>query len=517
MQAQLFRHIAHCPQGLRRLLLLRGNGEGQAVDQHVLSGDPVRERRVQDPLGDAAAALPVLRDPVLIQAQAHDRRAVFFAQGQDSRQHLGLPVHGVYDGLSVYRPQPRLDGGGIGGVDLQRKIHHRLQRLDHPAQHGRLVDARQPHVDIKDFGSGVLLLDPPRDDVVDIRFPQRLLEALFPGGIDALADDAHAVKARRAGSGTDTVPVCRFPGKRHPLQGGGQGADKRRCGAAAAAEDAHAQLPRRRQLPCEIFRSHMILAGRGIRQSGIWLEDQGPVGPVAQLLDQRQQLLRAEAAVKAHGIHTESAERQAHGRHGGSEEGSPRGLEGHGHPDREPRVFLRGKNGGLDLIQVAHRFDDHKVSPGPLAADQDFPEYIICFLKAQCTQRLQKLPEWPDIQGDLHVSVTGSHARAAHAALHQLGHAAAAAGSLEAVDAEGVGVQDTASGVHILSVDPGDRLRLRAVPQLRDLPDRQSRRLQHGSHSAVQNDQFTVFHSLFHPFDKHSRQTSNTPRSPGSV
>ena len=46
-------------------------------------------------------------------------------------------------------------------------------------------------------------------------------------------------------------------------------------------------------------------------------------------------------------------------------------------------LSLRGKNGGLDLIQVAHRFDDHKVSPGPFAADQDFPEYIICFLKAQ--------------------------------------------------------------------------------------------------------------------------------------
>ena len=261
----------------------------------------------------------------------------------------------------------------------------------------------------------------------------------------------------------------------------------------------------------------MILSCGGVGQSGIGLEDQGPVCPVAEFLDQRQQFFRAEAAVKTHGVHAEAAECQTHGRHCGSEEGPARGFKGHGHPDGEMCVLLGGKNSRLDLIQVAHGFDDHEVRTGLFAADQDFAEGFIRIFKAQRAKGFQQLPERADVQGNLYVPVAACHTGTAHAALHQFRHAAAAAGSLESVDSEGVGVENPASGFDIFSLDFGDFFRLRAVPQFRDLPDRQPRRLQHGSHPAVQDNQFTVFHSFSRPSDRHSRQTSYRFRSPCSV
>ena len=64
VQPQLLGYIAHRAQRLLCLFLLCGYRERQTVDEYVFPGDPVRERRIQNPFGNAAAAHPVLRDAV---------------------------------------------------------------------------------------------------------------------------------------------------------------------------------------------------------------------------------------------------------------------------------------------------------------------------------------------------------------------------------------------------------------------------------------------------------------------
>ncbi len=57
-----------------------------------------------------------------------------------------------------------------------------------------------------------------------------------------------------------------------------------------------------------------------------------------------------------------------------------------------------------------------------------------------------------------------------------------------AVGLKGVGIDDVAARVNIAAVDGGHNLRLGKAQNLRPLPQLQARRLQLGSHGAVQND-----------------------------
>ena len=338
-------------QGFQRLgclLLLGRDREGEAVDEHVFLRNPCGQRRVQNPLRDGDALLPGLGDSVFVHAETHHGRPVFFADREDRAQHLRLAVHGVHDGLAVHGTQPRFDRGGVRGVDLQRQIHHRLQRLDHPGHHLRLIDAGKSHVHIQQIRSRVLLLDASGDNVIDVILPQCLLEAFLSGRIDALADDPHRAEGRGL-RGRAHAAAARGRRRRNPLSlhCGAERADKVRRRAAAAAQHPYSVLRGRRQLRCKLLRRDPVFPRGRVRQAGVRLQNQRLIRPAAQLEDHGQKLFRAETAVEAHGVHAEAAQGQPHGRDGRPDKGTSVCFKGHGDPDRKREFSLAARTAAL--------------------------------------------------------------------------------------------------------------------------------------------------------------------------
>ena len=197
LEPQLLADGAQGGEGFPSLLLLGGDGEGQAVDPYVLLSDAVGQRRVQNALGDVHPALRCLGDAVLVQRKAHYCRTVFLHDGQDLCLHLGAAVDGVHRRLAVIDPQARLQRGGVGGVQLKGHVQHALELFHHQRQHGHLVHAGVAHIHVQNVRPGVHLLNAHVQNVVQILLQQGLLEALFAGGVDALTDGAHAGDGQR--------------------------------------------------------------------------------------------------------------------------------------------------------------------------------------------------------------------------------------------------------------------------------------------------------------------------------
>ena len=125
-------------------------------------------------------------------------------------------------------------------------------------------------------------------DIVQIVFPQCLLEPLFTGGVDALAHHSHAGELRHLrGRADPAAPGRTGHFRRLGADGVAQLLDERRRCAAAAAQDTDAQLGERHHLTGELRRCDGVLIGLGIRQAGVGLDHQGQVRPLPQLLRQR--------------------------------------------------------------------------------------------------------------------------------------------------------------------------------------------------------------------------------------
>lgn len=108
-----------------------------------------------------------------------------------------------------------------------------------------LVDLGQAHVDVQDVGALLLLADALAHDVVKVTVAQGLLQALFAGGIDALADDGDLVTVTgkvhdRLGARDRHAGLAVVRAGRVVIDKRAQGGHVRRRGAAAAAHDAHA-------------------------------------------------------------------------------------------------------------------------------------------------------------------------------------------------------------------------------------------------------------------------------------
>ena len=514
MQSQHLRHIPDRPEGLRRLLLLGGDRQGQTVDEHILLGDPELQGGGQDALRDLHPGLPGLGDALVVHAEPHHSRAILFAQGENGLQGLPVAVHGIDDGLAAVCPEPGLNGGGIGGVDLQGQLHHRLQGLHGPCHHVGLVDAGETHVHVQDLRPGLLLLHALLEDIVQIIFPEGLLEPLFPGGVDPFADDPDAAEFRDAGGGADAPLFRRWPGNgvfQHP----GKGRDKVRPGAAAAAEDGDPQRQRRNHGLGEFRRGDGVFAGGRVRKPRVGLQNDGEGGPFSQLLHHGKQLLGTQGAVEAQGVHPETLQGQGHGGDCHPHEGPARGLKGHGDPDGKIGVLSGGQDGGLHLVQVAHGLKDHQVRAGLLPGHYHLPKNVIGLIEGQAAQGLQQLADGAHIQGHLHRTVSGGGSGGADPPGDQLPRGVAAFFHLETVRPEGVGVEDIASGLHVLTLDGGDRLWMGQVPGLRQLPHGKPRCLEHGAHGTVQqDDSVMLFHRTCPPSDIRRLHIGYIRRSP---
>ena len=486
-QPQLIRHPA---DGLQRglgLILLGGDRQCQAVDPEVTLRDAVGLRRSQDVLRNGDALVGGLGQPLFIHRQSNDGRAVLLHDGQDAVQYILVPVDGVHRSLAAADTQSRLEGVGVGGVQHQGQIGGLLELAHHLGQHGHLVHAGIADVDVQDVRARVLLLDGDVNNIVEVLFLQRLLEALLAGGIDALADDPHTGNADGLGRGADDAVAADFASpRRRAADALMQRANVFRIGAAAAAHDGHARLDGFCHGFGEGSRGQVIMTIRRVGQARVGLGDDGQVGVCKDLPQRGQQLRRAQGAVHADGVRTQAGQCRGHGSRCAAGEGAPGFLKAHRHDDGEGAVFLRSDQGGAGLLQVGHGLDGDEVSPGLHARADDLGEHIHCRLKGEGAQRLQQLAQGTDVQSDLRAGACTGLLCRLDGAQDGLLHGRAVGSQLAAVRAEGVGVDDVRPGGHILPVDVRQQAGIGQGQQLRRLARLHSRPLEHGAHRAVE-------------------------------
>lgn len=105
-------------------------------------------------------------------------------------------------------------GYGIGGVQLQGKIQYALKASYGPRHHGWLVYFRQAHIDIQHMSPRLLLSDTFLQNIIQVVFPQRLLEPGLTGGIDPFTDnDRTGAETDGTGVGGDHRPFLTGEGE----------------------------------------------------------------------------------------------------------------------------------------------------------------------------------------------------------------------------------------------------------------------------------------------------------------
>ena len=190
-------------QGEHSLLLLRADGEGQAVYKHVLFRNAVPLCGGDNPARKRDAFFRGLRHSLVAHGQPDDSRAVLFDYRQKGVERRVLRIHGIDDCLARIRAQSALHRVRLAAVYLQRRICKRRYKSDQPRQHLRLVYAGQSAVDVEYLRARLHLFQSLRRYIVEIAAEQRLLHSLFPRGIYAFADYPYPVYENRFRSGTD--------------------------------------------------------------------------------------------------------------------------------------------------------------------------------------------------------------------------------------------------------------------------------------------------------------------------
>ena len=351
--------------------------------------------------------------------------------------------------------------------------------------------------------------------------PEGLLEPLFAGGIDALANDPDAVQFRHTGGAADAVtgfglalPRCLV------RQTAGQRLDEIRAGAAAAPQDGHAQVGKGLHLPGKLLRGDLILVGHRVRQTGVGLDNNRQIRPLHQFLRQWQNLLGAQGAVDADGVHAQSLQGEGHSRNRAAGKGAVVLLKGHGHIDGQITALLGGQDSGPHLSQVGHCLKDHQIGPGGGPSLHHLPEEVIGLLKGQGAQRLQQLADGAHVQSHqgagLFRRLSGHLDRLSDHLLHRI----AGTRQLVGVGAKGIGVDHVAARPEIPAVDVCHHLRRGKAQDLRPLAQGQAGCQQLGAHGAVQKLEgaqcFSILHRVFLPFSSHSVHTWRSPGSRGS-
>ena len=490
-------------QGLQRghdVLLLGAGGQGQAVDVDVLARDAGGQGRVPDAGGNGCPLGGRLGDAPLVQGQAHHRRAVLFAQGQQLIQHRLLPVHRVDDGLAVVHPQPPLEGGGVGRIQLQRQADHALQGFHHTLHHGGLVHAGHAHIHIQDGRPALGLADGLGQDVVHVPLPDGLLEALFAGGVDPLAHHRDPVHrhildggAQHRGHGVGR------PARLAPVKHLVQRPDKIGGGAAAAPRREQPQLPVGLHLHGEQLRGDVVAAAVRPGQAGVGLDKDGvvPRHRLAEGPRHGQDLFGAQAAVDAQSVGPEAPRGGGKAAHRAAGKGAAAGLKAHAGQHRQSAGFLAGQQGGFQLVQVGKGLAEDQVGPGLRPGPDDLGKGCHRILKGQGAGGLQQFAQRADVQSHQGAAGLRRPARAADAGGHHLGHRIPAAGQLVGRRAKSVRAEDAAARRRILRVDGFDQGGVFDVQRLGLCPQRQPRGLQHGAHGPVQQNGLACMQKFF--------------------
>ena len=341
----------------------------------------------------------------------------------------------------------------------------------------------------------------------EVVFQQRLLQALFAGGIDALADQQRLCPEKdglRAG-GNDSLLLFNNRQGGKPLQPFGKGADMRGRGAAAAAED-----------PCALTRKLYLGLREGIRvnvidggavyhpgKAGIGLHQHrnGGVGQVFP--DDRRETVRTHGAVDADGVRPHALQQGDHsGRLRAGKQAAVFAV-GIGYEDRQAAVFLHREQRGLRLHGIVHGLDKKEIRAvfHAEAGQQGIAFHRV--LKGKVAQRLQKLAGGSKVQRH--------KGRMVCAGLLRLPGAGDTGGDqrlrflrgvVQRIDAEGVRDHDVGTGCHVGGVQLHDLLRAGQAPGFGPFPALQPGGLQHGPCAAVQQHEviphiFQYIHGFF--------------------
>ena len=363
-----------------------------------------------------------------------------------------------------------------------------MEGLDRPHHHGGLVDLRQAHIDVQKVGPRPGLLQGLVQDVIHVLPEQGLLEALFPGGVDALADNADPVHGHRPGAAAhrrgdlgEGTPVGELI-QPFPCQG-----DVGGIGAAASAQALDPQPGQVSHAVCKLFRCNVISLAAWVGKPGVGLGHQGQRGPAGQLLQQRRKLPGPQRAVDTDGVGPQALQGQGHRGKIAAQEGAPVVLKGHGTDHWETGIFLYSQKGGLDLIEVGHGLQQHQVGAGLGAGPDHLSEAVVGIVKAQGAGRLQKLAQRADVQshqGAVSYGLPGQ----THIGGDDCLRRAAGARQLKGAGPKGIGSGDLSSGGQIRPVDFQQPVRMLQAGQLGGHAHRQSLALEHGAHGSVQTD-----------------------------
>ena len=363
-------------------------------------------------------------------------------------------------------PQSPLEGGGIRRVDLQRQGAHALQRLQHFLHHRGLVDFRKTHVDVQNLCTGVLLGEPLLQNIFDVMIAQRLLEALFPGRIDPLADqhrplaDLHCLGEGRH----DRLLLCLRCRQHNRLVPGRRNfpADMFGRRPAAAADHLDTQVRDLFHLRGKLLRSHVIdrppvlLAG----QARIRVDDHGDGSCLHYPARVVVHLGGAETAVDADRIDAESLQHRDGRLDGSAGQEFSALVENQRDQHRQIAVFLRCEHGGFRLVAVAHGLDQNKVRAGLRAALHHFREEFHRPVKRKVPHRREQSSRGSDVQRHIGV-LPAREAPAFHAQVHAgLHNFAQIFRVLERICPEGIGIDNVAAGLKIAAREGNNPVRV---------------------------------------------------------
>ena len=317
-----------------------------------------------------------------------------------------------------------------------------------------------------------------------------MLQALFAGGIDALADDGDLVTVTgkvhdRLGARDRHAGLAVVRAGRVVIDKRAQGGHVRRRGAAAAAHDAHAVLNHAGDglgvFGClDVKDGIAVIVHAG--QSRIGLHHNGLVGDGEHASGESSELGRALAAVDAQNVGADGVEGDGGDLGARAQEGAAVFLKGHGGKDGQVGVLAAGEDGRLDLGKVGHGLDNKEVHTRGDARAHLLGKEVVGLVEAEGTQGAQQRADGADIAGD--VVGTGC-AGAGDSGGKDICHGGGTV-ELVGVGAKGVGGDHVAAGLDVLSLNVGNDLGLLKVEQLGQGSGLHAGRLQHGAHAAVE-------------------------------
>ncbi len=363
------------------------NSHSQRVDYDIAAFDAILSSAGDNFIGNSNASRSRLRNPVIIQAQSYTDCAIFFGQRQHVRQAVLLAVDRIKHRLAVIQAQRTLHGLIIRRINLQRRIGNGLQRRHCLSRHSRLINTRCADIDIQNVRACAYLLQAQAADVIQVTINQRFLQALFACGINALANnyrplaDMHCPAIGRNRCKRAVAAAAWL----HALALSNHFGNVLRRSAAAAAHNA-------RSLACQlvhqlsIFVRANVKAGFAVtlhREAGVRIDDNRQTHRAQHLRQQTSHLHGTQAAVKADGINAQALAHQCCSLHRRTSQQLAVLVKGHRYANGQVTVFLGRQNCCLNLIGVAHGFNQNQISTSSSTIAHHFAVGLHCLFKGK--------------------------------------------------------------------------------------------------------------------------------------